>query len=300
MPDFNSDTVCTSQGYRKDLEVFLFSNENVAGYLDKFDLTNKTVLTVGASGDHAFECYARGAKHVDTFDINYRQKPIIELKNHMIKNIPYEDFVKFFFTKTRFFDIKIIKPIMSQFSPSLQIFLDLYYSIGNAGRTLFAYNGELDFMAHYDNKYYSNEEKYNMLSAKLPKNISFSHIDISGITTKFTKKYDFIILSNIFDFQHSEISDSYQALDCFYKGSLSELAQNNLTTNGGIIILEYMWSNIASTREQMWDAWEIFAAKTNAETDTTGHRMDNCFVKSILGRSRPDNVLYMIQNKKSR
>ena len=300
MPDFNQNTVCSSQSYCKELEVFLFSNENVAGYLDKFDLTDKSVLTVAASGDHAFECYARGAKHVDTFDINYRQKPIMELKNHMIKNIPYEDFVDFFFTRSRFFDIKIIEPIMSQFSPSLQMFLDLYYSMGNAGRKLFAYHGELGFMAHYDNKYYSNEEKYNLLATKLPKNISFSHIDISGITTKFAKKYDFIILSNIFDFQHSEISDSCQALDCFYNGALSELAQNNLIANGGIIIFEYMWGNRASTRERMLCAWEKFAANKNAEMHTTGHRMDNCFVKSILGQTCPDNVLYMVQNKKSR
>ena len=298
MPDFNTDTVCTSQGYRKDLEVFLFSNENVAGYLDNFDLSGKTILTVGASGDHAFECYARGAKHVDTFDINYRQKTIIELKNHMIKNIPYEDFLEFFFTKGRFFDIKIIQPIMSQFSPSLRMFLDLYYSMGNAGRKLFAYHGQLDIMTHYDNKYYSNEERYNSLRSKLPNNISFKHLDITGLSTTFKRKYDVILLSNIFDFQHSEISDGYQALNQFYNETLCDLAQNNLKSDGGIIILEYMWGNNASTRDSMWNAWQEFAAKKNVKTHATGHHLDNYFVKPMMGQNRWDNILYMTQNQK--
>ena len=298
MPDFNQDTVCTSQGYRKDLEVFLFSNENVAGYLDNFDLSGKTVLTVGASGDHAFECYARGAKHVDTFDINYRQKPIIELKNHMIKNIPYEDFLEFFFTKDRFFDIQIIKPIMPLFSPSLRMFMDLYYSMGNAGRKMFAYNGQLDITAHYDNTYYSYEEKYNLLAKKLPRCISFKHLDITGLTANFTRKYDFIILSNIFDFQHSEIPDAYQALNQFYNGTLNDLAQNNLGPDGGTIILEYMWGNNSSTRDNMWDAWQEFATKKNTKTHATGHKMDNCFVKPMMGGRRYDNVLFMTQKQK--
>ena len=298
MPDFNQDTICTSQGYQKDLEVFLFSNENVAGYLDNFDLGGKTILSVGASGDHMFECYARGAKHVDTFDINYRQKPIIELKNHMIKNVPYEDFLKFFFTKEYFFDPQIIKPIMPLFSPSLRMFMDLYYSMGNAGRKMFAYHGRLDHMAHYDNKYYSDAARYDRLASKLPQNISFKHLDITGVSANFTRKYDFIMLSNIFDFQHSEISDGYQALNQFYKGTLGELARNNLRADGGIILLEYMWGNNASTRDQMWDAWQKFATKQNSKAHATGHKMNNCFVKPMTGSKRYDNVLYMTQNQK--
>ncbi len=296
MPDYNRSAVCTSKGYRKDLEVFLFSNENVAGYLDNFDINGKTVLTVGASGDHAFECFARGAKHVDTFDINYRQKPIIELKNHMIKNIPYEQFLDFFFCKESFFDIKIIEPIMSQFSLSLHMFLDLYYSMGKSGKKLFAYDGNLDFMAHYDNKFYSNEERYCLLGNKLPKNISFSHMDITGISTTFERKYDLIMLSNIFDFQHSDITDSYQALECFYDGTLGALAQNNLKPQNGTIILQYMWGNKASTRSEMWDAWQKFASKKNAKTHATGHHMDNCFIKPVLRCKQKDNILYMTQN----
>lgn len=70
--------------------VYLFTNENVAGYLRPINLQDARVLSIGASGDHAFEAYLAGAKHVDTFDINSWQKPVIELKTHMIRNLDYK------------------------------------------------------------------------------------------------------------------------------------------------------------------------------------------------------------------
>lgn len=106
------------------------------------------------------------------------------------------------------------------------------------------------------------------------------------------------MLSNIFDFQHSEIPDAYQALNQFYNGTLNDLAQNNLCPDGGTIILEYMWGNNSSTRDNMWDAWQEFATKKNTKTHATGHKMDNCFVKPMMGGRRYDNVLFMTQKQK--
>ena len=77
--------------YNWHAPVFLFTNENISGYLDKMDdLSGKSVLSVAGSGDHAFECLLRDAKSVDTFDVNYLQKHVIELKSKMIKHLPYK------------------------------------------------------------------------------------------------------------------------------------------------------------------------------------------------------------------
>ena len=74
-----------SQLYAWNSPVFLFTNENIQGYLGQMNsVAGKDVLTVGASGDHAFECILAGAKKVDTFDTNFLQKHIIELKQKMI------------------------------------------------------------------------------------------------------------------------------------------------------------------------------------------------------------------------
>lgn len=296
LPDFNKETICSSDGYHKELPAFLFSNENVAGYISQFDMKGKTVLTVGASGDHLFECYAHGAKHVDTFDINYRQKPIMELKNLMIQHVPYEDFLEFFFDDANFFNPQIIEPIIPMFSMSLRMFMDLYYSMGSAGRKLFVYNGKSNFLAQYDNKYYSNQFKYDALGIELPKKISFTHTDITGISAHFTRKYDYIFLSNIFDFQHHEITDSYQALEHFYHHTILPLAANNLATENGTIAMEYLWGNSASTRGGMWNAWEEFSDKHNNKTHATGIQMRNMFLKAMLSLTNRDNVLYMTQN----
>ena len=73
--------------------VFLFTNENIADYLKKLgNVSGKDVLTVAASGDHAFESFLCGAKNVDTFDINYLQKHVMELKTKMIQKLEYPEF----------------------------------------------------------------------------------------------------------------------------------------------------------------------------------------------------------------
>ena len=83
--------------FKNGAPVYVFTNENIAGYMPALgDITGARVLSVGASGDHAFESYLAGASHVDTFDINSNQKNIIELKTHMIRHLPYEKFTEFF------------------------------------------------------------------------------------------------------------------------------------------------------------------------------------------------------------
>lgn len=54
----------------KSANVYFETNEYVGEILDNFDVENKKVLTVLASGDQAFHFYNKGAKKVDVFDKN--------------------------------------------------------------------------------------------------------------------------------------------------------------------------------------------------------------------------------------
>ena len=50
--------------------IYLFTNENIKGFLDKISFKNGKVLTICSSGDQAFNLILNGANSVDLFDIN--------------------------------------------------------------------------------------------------------------------------------------------------------------------------------------------------------------------------------------
>ena len=50
--------------------LYPFTTENISGYFKEKDIKNKSILTVGSSGDQAINAFAMGAKEVTIFDIN--------------------------------------------------------------------------------------------------------------------------------------------------------------------------------------------------------------------------------------
>ena len=47
-------------------EIYPFTTENIAGYIDYFDLQDKSLLTVGSSGDQIINAAFKGAKDIPT------------------------------------------------------------------------------------------------------------------------------------------------------------------------------------------------------------------------------------------
>ena len=52
-------------------KIYSFTTENISGYFEQLQFTNKDVLTVAASGDHIINSFYKGAKTAIGFDINY-------------------------------------------------------------------------------------------------------------------------------------------------------------------------------------------------------------------------------------
>ena len=87
MTDLSEADFFSTRAFHDHDPVYLFTNENIYGTLKTAgDISNKKILTVGASGDHVFESYLLGAKDVHTFDINSSQKNVIELKVSIISS----------------------------------------------------------------------------------------------------------------------------------------------------------------------------------------------------------------------
>lgn len=227
--------------YNWHAPVFLFTNENVSGYLSQMDdVAGKNVLTVTGSGDHAFECLVRGAKNVDTFDVNYLQRHVLELKSKMIKHLSYYDFMRFFFNGRDFFDYEIVKPIWNKFSPALRLFLRRYYKAKN--ESLFRYRAAQSMFYDIDKISYINDTAaYSHLAHIMPDKISFEHTDLMNLTDRCQTVYDTILLSNISEYMFEEIPDTATRITAFYDNVLTPIADKNLNQNGGQICFGYAW-----------------------------------------------------------
>ena len=293
----------TSSGFSDKGPVYLFTNENIAGYMHSFgQLDGAHVLTVCASGDHAFSAYLSGAAHVDTFDINSLQKSVMELKSHMIRDLEYEKFMSFFFDERDFFNKKIIQPISGKFSDDLRLFLQTHDKIGNS---LFRYFGS--HHSSYDVfklPYLSNPTAYYELREKLPANIPFQRCPLDGISHRFSHwytgmvpetysgKYDLILLSNIFDYVCEDAPSPEEKMSVFYKKYLSPMAKNLLSRDNGIICFQYLWGAEPSA----WGQYiKYLASVLDCNTFAVQHKMGARVIKSVQRGEEDDMVLTLRQ-----
>lgn len=300
MPDFDKTIVPVGGNHGGSNRVYLFTNENISGYISKLDLNGKSVLSVAAGGDHAFECLLRGASFVDVYDINYAQKVVVELKTHMIKSLQYEDFMDFFFSASRFFNREIIEPIWHKFSPELNIFMSWYYALGDvAARRMFVYGRSTCMIEDFDQiSYLSCRENYDKLAKILPNKINFMHSEVHKLTKKTDKKYDAILMSNIFDYTYDRLWETGSAFDHCYSKLLKPLAERNLSSKDGCICWHYIWCGVAVSRMGIVDKYEKFKKLFNKAHKDCGHRMDNMSFVSAVNDDKKDVVFTMTQRQR--
>lgn len=270
--------------------VYLFTNENIYGTLKTVgDISDRRVLTVGASGDHAFEAYLAGAGIVDTFDINLNQKNIIELKSCMIKKLPYGQFMDFFFSSDNFFNQKILTPIQSSFSDDVRKFLARCAD----GNILDRFRYRAAYTKEYNIKnlqYISNKENYSLLRDRLPETIRFIHSDISSLKNKLNPKYDLMLLSNIVTYLYPNSCDFEEKLLCTYKDILVPLVLDGVT-NGGRVYFYYDWGVNSAAWANFMD---YFQAKYRPDMSMVARVVSPAYCKSIN-----DIVLYATKKQKT-
>ena len=67
------DAVSQCRGYSSNKifqYIYPFTTENINGYIDLFYLDDKSLLTVGSSGDQVINAIDKGCKNIDVVDIN--------------------------------------------------------------------------------------------------------------------------------------------------------------------------------------------------------------------------------------
>jgi MoaA/NifB/PqqE/SkfB family radical SAM enzyme/dephospho-CoA kinase len=76
--------------------LYLFSNENVGAWMSALDVSGRSILLTGGSGDAMICAYAAGAARVSNFDINLLARPMAELRLAMLALVTREDFIEYF------------------------------------------------------------------------------------------------------------------------------------------------------------------------------------------------------------
>lgn len=228
--------------------IYPFTSENIAGYMEDLDLTDKKIITVTASSDHILNAIAQGATDITTFDINPETRFYMELKLVGVKRLEYEDFLKIFLLDNSMsLNKEIIMSLIT--SRDCQYYWEEKYR-ENKNNGLLLKKSSVFYRKYFNTKsklkqnIYLNKSKYQQVQKRLEEvKINFINTDLKNLHLK--EKYDGMFLSNISDY----ISLMYQehSLEQFAK-KIYELSENVKT-----IYFAYLYDIGNSNRSEIDD-----------------------------------------------
>jgi hypothetical protein len=193
----------------KEAPIYIYATEGVSSYYSILKINNKKILTVCGSGDQVLNAYFFGAKEVVGFDLNKRSEFIARIKIAAVKELSYEEFLKFFgenYTSASF-DYGLYKKIRRNLDKKTIVFFDSLYKKHNfkgkksVKSEYFRQREDVRLDIKKINLYLRNEKTYLKLRHIL-KNIKFKFVqgNIKNIYMNkrlMNEKFDMINLSNV-------------------------------------------------------------------------------------------------------
>ncbi len=213
--------------------IYPFTTENISGYINDFNLDNKSLLTVGSSCDQVINASLKNCTDISVLDICPFTKYYFYLKKAVIMTLSYKEFSHFFcykdysflfgdnrkaFDKDVFY--KIEKTLKELDNESYLFWSKLFsnYSSLKIRKKLFSPDEYKFSVLKNINLYLSDDEKYNASKYKL-ENINPKFIMGSISNVKLDRKYDNIWLSNLG--QYMDIAGLKKIVDNLF-GHLNE------------------------------------------------------------------------------
>lgn len=231
-------------------KVYFSTNENIQGYINYARINPFTkCLSVLASGDHAFNLAAKGAKDIDTFDINtlteyfvlgFKRALILKYNYYeymevckLIKegNLSLENTCDLINELLPYMDKKYYKFWQDIMNYNYRIQKDNEYTIDLFQMLCIGLAGRIN---HIQNNFYLNGEyEYNLLKKRIARaNITFKKVNVTELSQVFnTNTYDVMMLSNILDYVNLDIK------------SFNELVKSleTMMNREGILFLKYIF-----------------------------------------------------------
>lgn len=258
---------------------YLRTTENINGYYDNLSFAEKKVLTIIGSGDHIFEAVLRGAKDIEGFDISTNAILMYYLKEAAIKSISFEEYLGFFFVENTCFTRETYQKIRDNINEVAKPFWDKVFSskeieplesISNilvSKPALYMTPQAASMKMSPLSSYLSEENYYKLQSMINNSKISINLRDVKEVE-KVSSNYDYIILSNVFEYQDS---DAFLELIAEYRKHLNP---------DGLIVVGYAYHDVDLTIFSEFDKLDIPSRYTlngisNAPVDhiiTTGYK----------------------------
>ena len=228
-----------SKGYIK-------TTENINGYYRLLNFKGKKVLTVVGAGDQIFNAILGGVKKIDGFDISMNSIMLYYLKEAAIKELDYDSFIDFFYVENKCFNKETYKRIRNSLNESAIQFWDMVFEQDNPyeivsniiNKTMMYPSGGYASMKLAQTSNYLSIEGYYELKEKINDcEITISLKDVKELDDLGTD-YDYIILSNIFEYQKGEdLQEFKKAIERYRK---------ILNTNG-VVIIGYAYHDVDLT-----------------------------------------------------
>ena len=192
-------------------EIYPFTTENIAGYINYFDLQDKSLLTVGSSGDQIINAAFKGAKDITLLDINPYAKYYYYLKAAGILELNltdfneffrYNDYPKVFKYNKKVFDkasYKKLKSTLKSLDNDSYLFWDELFDMYQPDYIRFSLFSNDEYgtsVLSKSNLYLQSENTYDETKTKL-KELRPEFINEDIFKSNLTKNYDNIWLSNI-------------------------------------------------------------------------------------------------------
>ena len=221
----------------KFCKIYSFTTENIAGYMDELDLTNKKIITVTGSSDHIINAILKGCLNITTFDINPYAKYYMDLKISALKELSYQEFLDFLlYDSEKSFSFEIISKLNME-DESKMFWLRELAKNDNDG--LKVKHSNLFNLEYFDvqNKIacnlYLNQDNYDIIKKKL-EFVKINFIESNLKNLEINDHYDYMFLSNISDYISTIYEDNYLIN---YKNLIFKLLRNVKSILINIIIL---------------------------------------------------------------
>lgn len=177
-------------GFAPYSTVYVATNEDLRNALTCMPTNTERALTVAASGDHPMFTKLYGAKYIDTFDISFNTKLIMDIKTNALPLLEYKEYctlLKNLYTTTDVAHVQNMQKIMKKLTHFEQQYLKEM-----RGHCLF--DKKIDCLS------LPTSTEYQQMRQIIKKPFNFIWSDIQTLHQKLKRKYDFMHLSNIFDY----------------------------------------------------------------------------------------------------
>ncbi len=176
---------------------YVITNEDLRQSMQFVPKNCNRALVTAASGDHPLFCSLYGARQVDTFDISYNAKCIMDIKTAALKCMGHVAYIELLKNLRLCQNIQHV-PDMEYISKMIPK-IEWEYMCSMAGSQIFS-NG---IVIKDDNTHLVNYKEYKKLQKIVKGRYNFIMSDIANLSGHLTGTYDFIHLSNILDYRHT-------------------------------------------------------------------------------------------------